>query len=361
MTGTASPAILISPCGLPGRNGVWDHVEVLAPRIEQNLGKKLLRIGVTPGKPFEIPGVTTVSRTDQAGLAKILQEFIGPGSRVVLHYVGFGYEVHNYPFYLGRVLGSLKSRMSFDLTTVFHELSAGGPPWKREFYTWPFQRAAWTQIARLSDRVFTSTLFKAQQLERVCRLVSLYPIFSSVGEPLNVPPLHKRRNRALLFGLSGLRARMISSPEFVAAVRALDLKEVLEVNGDHRAFCSLPGLKWTSTPPMSPDELDAELLDSRAGLLLYPPALLTKSGTFAAYAAHGMLTVVIPDGRHEPYVVEPNIHYALAPLRDVSAENLQRIADHAYSWYQERQSVTVATELHTQWLSAREVGLATAI
>lgn len=252
---------------------------------------------------------------------------------VLLHYAGYGYQPRGCPTRLVARLRSWKRRGGGRLLTVFHEVYAGGPPWRSSFWLSPLQRRLAAEVARLSDGMVVSLEVYRRLLLRLVpeKAVEVLPVFSTVGEPAAVPPLAERRRRLVVFGGPGARARAYGqlAPCLAAACRALGIEEICDVGAG--AATMPPGLAVRRLGEMAAPGLSELLLGSFAGFSTYPPPFLGKSTAFAAYCAHGLLPVCAPTA---PGEADPSLPPFWPAAADVApAPALQETADRARAWY----------------------------
>ncbi len=215
---------------------------------------------------------------------------------ILLHYANYGYARRGCP--AGLVAGLERwraARAGGRLVTVFHEVYASGPPWRSSFWLNPWQRRLAARLAALSDRVLTPLGLYAGLLGRLAPgvRVAVLPVFSTVGEPAEMPEAGGRPPALAVFGGAGVRGRAYGEwrPSLAAACRELGIEEILDVGPDAGAPGSLDGLPVRRLGVLPEAAAGAALLAARAGFLAYPPRFLAKSTIFAAYCAHGLLPV----------------------------------------------------------------------
>jgi hypothetical protein len=107
-------------------------------------------------------------------------------SRILLHYVNYGFQKRGVPFHLVSLLRKLQAQAGGKVVTVFHELYASGPPWRSAFWLRPLQKRLAKAIARLSDVCIVSNQNFQRELKQmvpgVC--MAVHPIPSALGEPV---------------------------------------------------------------------------------------------------------------------------------------------------------------------------------
>jgi hypothetical protein len=236
-------------------------------------------------------GISTHFLTAEGGgLARRLEA--AEGDALLLHYANYGYQSRGCPFWLPGALRRCRRR----LVTVFHEVYATGPPWRSSFWTQPFQRRIAAAVARTSGALVTSLDLYVRRIgpEAAPEKTWVTPVFSTVGEPREIPPLRSRARRMVIFGGRGARSRAYGEMrgDLAAACRALAVEEIADVGPPlERAEESVDGVpvRWRGVLPAA--EVSALLCDSLAGFVAYPAFFLPKSTIFAAYCAHGVLPV----------------------------------------------------------------------
>jgi hypothetical protein len=277
-------------------------------------------VQIVPELPPAIGGVAGYAAALAGALepAGLVTRFLAPGTlardgrrlerelageeTVLLHYANYGYARRGCP--AGLVAGLERWRAARTgrgarggrrLVTVFHEVYASGPPWRSSFWLNPWQRRLAARLAALSDRVLTPLGLYAGLLGRLAPgvRVAVLPVFSTIGEPAEMPEAGGRPPALAVFGGAGARGRAYGEwrPSLAAACRELGIEEILDVGPDAGAPGSLDGLPVRRLGVLPEAEAGAALLAARAGFLAYPPRFLAKSTIFAAYCAHGLLPV----------------------------------------------------------------------
>jgi hypothetical protein len=235
-------------------------------------------------------GISTCFLTaEEGGLAQRLER--AEADAVLLHYANYGYQRRGCPFWLPGAL-----RRCRRLVTVFHEVYATGPPWRSSFWTQPFQRRIAAAVARTSDALITSLDLYVRRIGRAAAPEKTWvtPVFSTVGEPREAPPLSSRARRMVIFGGRGARSRAYGEMrrELAGACRALAIEEIVDVGPPlERTEDSVDGVPVRRCGLLPAAEVGALLCDSLAGFVAYPAFFLPKSTIFAAYCAHGVLPV----------------------------------------------------------------------
>ena len=285
--------------------------------------------------PADLPGAP-IGRRSRAALAR---QLTASGAGVVLlHYVNYGYERRGCPRWLvGGVARWRAGAPGRRLVTYFHEVYAGGPPWRSSFWASPLQRRLAARLLRASDAAATSLPLYGRILARwrPSPPVVVTPVFSTVGEPASVPPLDERRPRTMLvFGGAGNRRRAYGElrEALTAACRALAIAEILDVGPPLPELPSLlDGVRVRALGTLPEAEVSGILLRSYAGFLGYPPPFLAKSTVFAAYCAHGLIPVCAWARRRGGPADELPPYWQ--PGREPAPSDPASLAARARAWY----------------------------
>lgn len=351
----SSPRLIaIVPRVAPLMDGVGDYALALARELRAEFAIETSFVVTDPvwtGDQVEGFAVHRLPDHTPDELLKALPQGI-PGT-VLLHYEGYAYAKRGCPAWLIETLERWhRPSTGHMLLTIFHELYATGPPWTSSFWLSRQQRNLVGRLARLSDQNLTSPLLYAQRLKEMGNSAESLPVFSSIGEPSQKPPtLASRRRRIVVFGTGGRRLQVYrrSSENLVRICGELAIEEIWDIGRESDSY-PVPdiGVPVIECGEMSGPEVSKILLDSVAGVIDYPADMLSKSTIFAAYCAHRMLPLVAGYGSAEASDgLTFGAQYQLVnDPRKLSMSSAQRIADHAFDWYQTH---TLAT--HTQRLA----------
>jgi hypothetical protein len=189
--------------------------------------------------------------------------------------------------------------------TFFHELYANGWPWQRVYWKSSLQRRIATVIARASDSILTNRKESATWLERATNrpigTIKHLPVPSNIGEPSIIPAYFARPLQAVIFGNARHKARLMTghSATSIAAIcnkigitRIVNIGSRIEIDKKKFAHSSIEVVHLGF---LDSREASDEFLRSRCGFFDYFPNSLSKSGSLAAMASHGV--AVIPSGR----------------------------------------------------------------
>ena len=275
---------------------------------------------------------------------------------VLLHYVGYGYAKRGCPVWLVKALEEWKRQNEKPrLVTMFHEIAASGPIWSSSFWLSGLQKNLAERLASLSDRLVTSKQLYAQILEKISQgkhtSIHTLPVFSTVGEPIEIPELQYRQRNLVVFGSAATRSRayLKSQKTIEAACNLFQLEKILDIGTPvEESPDSIGSTPLVVMGRLQPQQISDTLLNSFSGFLNYSPNFLGKSTIFAAYSSHGILA--IQDGiivNKDFYDgIQSSIHY-LSSMEFLSSNNistshytkfnsiisLQTVATNAYQWY----------------------------
>jgi hypothetical protein len=262
---------------------------------------------------------------------------------VILQFSGYGYQKRGVPLWLAQGLRIWSRRAGrVPLVTIFHELYATGRPWQSAFWVSRLQKQIARNILHLSSAAITPIGLYCKQLSewrdgRATQITAM-PVFSNVGEPGCGPAPCTRIATAVVFGLAGVEDRLfgIFRPDMERIVAALGIKKIFDVGP---RFSSLPrtlaGALVISKGVLSQDAVSELLQSTRFGFVAYPLDFLGKSGAFAAYAAHGVVPIVLSDKPGAFDGLQPAQHF-LDGLRlgtGAGANDLAVIQRKLFAWY----------------------------
>ncbi|CAN5151701.1 hypothetical protein BH20VER2_BH20VER2_02170 [soil metagenome] len=310
--------VIVTPELTPGGGGVGDYTLRV---LEQWEG---LVAPVFPESPAELPA--------QDG-------------RLLVQYSAYGFDRFGYPRGLLRALRDWKQNGGGRLVIMFHEIWSFWP-WLNK--NWIVQAAHRRDLRKLLphvDAIFTSTASQAEHLRRLASgvKVEVLPVGSNV-RVVQPQESTRRRGAAVLFGLQGSRARALRAlgDELQALAAAQKITRLTTAGGggvdEEREI--LRELRfadgWVQRGALPEAEISALLAGASFGISAQDELSITKSGTFMAYAAHG-LNIVSPAAG--PARAEP-LCWATHPqeLRQgISDAELAARAAHLREW-QERTS-----------------------
>ena len=217
---------------------------------------------------------------------------------LVVQYSGYGYDPSGAPEWLADALECRPRRFAAArIVTMFHELYATGPIWRRAFWQSPRQRRLATRLARLSDELMTNRLASAAWLEqssgRPTVSVSYLPVASNVGEPATITPWERREPLAIAFGSARFKRPFFQgrgARDTAELCRKLRIETILSI-GPHAnwsdAVFRRAGIKVLNTGYLPASEVSERMAAARLALVDYFPEYYAKSSVLAAAAANG--------------------------------------------------------------------------
>jgi hypothetical protein len=262
---------------------------------------------------------------------------------VVLHLSGYGYQKRGVPVWLPQGLRIWSRRAGrVPLLTIFHELYATGRPWQSAFWVSPLQKQIARSILNLSSAAITPTDLYSERLSKWgdgdAIKITAMPVFSNVGEPGCGSAPCERAAAAVVFGLAGVEDRIFGTYRFEIEriISALGIEKILDVgprfSSMPRTFAGAPVISKGVLPQGAVSEL---LQRARFGFVAYPLDFIGKSGVFAAYAAHGVIPIVLSDKQGAFDGLQPARHFLdglrLGTVADV--QDLASIQSELFSWY----------------------------
>lgn len=230
---------------------------------------------------------------------------------VILHYVNYGYQERGVPLQLRKFSRLVRNRLRGRWITMFHELYASGAPWKSAFWLRPFQVKIARDIIDVSDVCFVSNEVIKDEILRYDshKQIRLRPIMSNLGEPavddLNERPL---RNWAICGGATLIMRSLRAFAVMQKRIPQIYFPERLEVIGGWRDEMisdflgqiekATPGLSCRYNPETTEARASEILQECSFGWLDYFggqrmwPGMIFKSGSFAAFCAHGIIPIL---------------------------------------------------------------------
>ncbi len=214
------------------------------------------------------------------------------GGRVLVQYSAYGFDRRGYPRRLLRELLDWRKRTGGCLVVMVHEIWSLCAPWNRNFLRQQLHRRALLRLVAAADATFTTTTDQARRLGSSAE-------FLPVGTTIGVHPGaegSRAPGAAVLFGLQGSRLRALRTMhQDLHALAAAGRLARLTTCGagldpeETRLLRALPLADGFAQRGALPEvEVSRELAGASFGVLGLDALSLTKSGTFMAYAAHGL-------------------------------------------------------------------------
>lgn len=332
----------------PAVGGVADYTAILSRRVTDESGSvepAYVRTGWKDGPTPDVkyPVVDLAGQCSTSALVgAILKLYRETGGRavVLLQYSGYGYAKRGAPLWLARGLRRVCGDDGVPLITMFHEISASGPIWTSAFWVTPLQQWIARQLVKLSERVFVNRPGGVTQLQQWASepsTVTFQPVFSNVGEPDTRTPLDRRDRYAVVFCGQQEKDTLYSRPGFLSRVldagqvdRLVDIGPRPEHVPDLEVQYEIKGIQPA-------EQVSRWLAGARLGFAHRRIDLLTKSGVVAAYLAHGVPPVVLPNGsaEHTP-VLSRGTHYTTLEQAEAESIDWEDLSREGYTWYREQ-------------------------
>jgi hypothetical protein len=190
--------------------------------------------------------------------------------------------------------------------------------------------------------------------------VAHIPVFSNIGEPGKGRAPLQRPATAVVFGLAGVEDRIYGMywAKLEPILSNLGVTKVFDVgprfSSKLRALPTIPIISKGTLPASALSEL---LQETRFGLIAYSVEAIGKSGVFAAYAAHGVVPVVLAEKRQACDGLEPDRHFidGLRLNADHDASSLAAVQQELYSWYAPHSAKAQTVYLHQLIRSVSDV------
>jgi hypothetical protein len=355
----------------PSINGLGDYAFNLAGQLRKYYQIETIFIvgdrnwqGSTAIEDFPIQKVETASAEALLYLLSTNgnQSVSSQKVSVLLHYVGYGYAQRGCPVWLVKALERWKAKNTNSrLVTMFHEVYASGYflPWTSAFWLSPLQKSLASRLAEISDRCLTSKESYAEILYQLARVklgsITSLPVFSNIGEPDYVPPLAKRSRRLVVFGHRNSRSQVYQQcrTALESTCQALKIEEIYDIGiPTDLELSTINGIPVVEKGVTESTEISKILLDSVAGFLnVPPPAYLAKSGIFAAYCAHKLISCMTSYSQVPIDGLQGGKHYWSTSDQDRQlCLNLgQEIVDNAYAWYQNH-NLSIQSKIFANYL-----------
>lgn len=224
-----------------------------------------------------------------------------PAGTVLVQYSPYGFDWLGYPRWLINGLLQWKSHAGGSLIVMFHEIWTFWPIWNKNRLLQYLHRRDVRRLLRSADFVFTSTASQAEHLKALhpgCS-IQVLPVGSNIRR-VRSGDGERERGLAVLFGLQSSRIRVLQKME--NGLRSLAATERLKKivttgsggtrKGDDEELALLLRLElaggFEQRGPLPEEKVSDLLSTSEFGIAVQTELSITKSGTFMAYAAHGL-------------------------------------------------------------------------
>jgi hypothetical protein len=330
-------------------NGVADYALALARALRADKGVNSVFLSGTPSgdaMPVEDDWKTVcVPKRKAQILADTIQLLSAETNAraVVLHYSGYGYQKRGVPVWLAQGL-RIWSRCAgrVPLLTIFHELYATGRFWQSSFWLSSIQKQIVRGLLNVSSAAVTPTDLYSKRLlglrEDSSIKITVMPVFSNVGESGCGSAPCARSGTAVVFGLAGTEHGIFGTyrSQTERVISALGIETIFDVGPRLSPMpCTFAGALVISKGVL-PQRAVSELFQhARFGFVVYPLDFIGKSGVLAAYAAHGVVPIVLSEKQGTFDGLQPARHF-LDGLRlgtGADANKLASIQYELWRWY----------------------------
>ena len=249
---------------------------------------------------------------------------------------------------------------------MFHEIWTFWPLLNKNRLVQRLHRADIRKLITVADAVFTSTPSQAEHLMELAptTAIQVLPVGSNI-RPLSNLGLGRAAGVAVLFGLQGsrIKALQVMQNDLRALARGNVINKVITLGGgneadreEHALLSELnlaEGFEMRGALPEA--DVSTQLSTAAFALSAQDELSLQKSGTFMAYAAHGM-NIISPAA--DPMAPEPLCWLTRAAdlLEGVPTSELKEHAANLRAW-QERTSSW--REIADRFAEALQLGEAT--
>lgn len=353
--------IQIVPIRRTEPEGVGHYARILAEKlaitgVETIFIAPPLRDGETKSKDA-FKTIYCKNRTQNALLEALTIATAGQNIPILLHASAYGYQKRGIPFWLVGGLRIFLQKKPTVMVTYFHELFAQNlDPRHSSFWLGRLQKYIAKNIQTLSTKSFTSNAQYAKHLRCWQKKTGIeplkLPVFSTVGEPDDVPPFLERDNTLVIFGRKDARKDLFSRyrNDLGRLIVEVGIDNIVDIGAP---LAELPddiaGRKLQKMGFLEAHMISKIMTHSRYGALAYPADLLCKSTIFAAHAAHGQTTFVFSKNvasKLDNLCVNGNYIQGNSeqyPTQEVIANCSNNVLD----WYNEHRSENAATILKT--------------
>ena len=266
-----------------------------------------------------------------------------PIETLVLHYVGYAYDLNGTPNWLPGALENWKRRNpNARLTVMFHEVWAPGPFWRKHFWFLGRAKTIARELLKIGDRWITSCEDYHGRLLSVgadAQKGLILPVASNIepaqaidfsknwplkdGKKLKIAVFGQENTRVTALGRHQNLLKILVEREMIEEITILGRAPRSEsVKTQMNALQNRigPSKLWKTAYDLENAALSRLLAAHDAGLVKDASIRVTKSGVFAALCAHGVTPICvgeIPDFQNEKQPFLPNFDASPTLCADV--------------------------------------------
>ncbi|HEX8678388.1 MAG TPA: hypothetical protein VF683_00385, partial [Chthoniobacterales bacterium] len=288
---------VVIPEATRGAGGLADY----ALRVAEEWGSGVARTFVTPeseasseASPFPLRRIACSAEALRAALP-------AEAGRVLLHYSAYGFDAWGYPRWLLHEIGRWKQQAGGILVVMLHEIWTFWPVLNKNYLVQQLHRRDLRKLISAADAVFTSTASQAEHLRALDAraAIGVLPVGSNIAVH-HSGDRERIRGLAVVFGLQASRIRTLERMQ--RDVQALAANGVIlrivtcgagsnsEAEARERDLLGTFGLKdgFAQRGQLAEPEVSQLLSEADLAISSQDELSLTKSGTFMAYASHGL-------------------------------------------------------------------------
>lgn len=299
----------------------------------------------------------------QKGLLEALETL--PVDTLILHYVGYAYHPKGIPLWLPVALKQWKAaHPQKQLVIMFHELWAGGPPWRSCFWVMPKAKSIVADLAGASDFWVTSCGYYFDKIVEVGGRKSqgaVIPIATGIepDAPIDFqrpwPLFNGGQLKIAVFGLASTRNSALSVHTDLLRELCKEGKvECISLLGQsprhEKQSAQLEALiakiggdsVWHRAYDLSPPEVSALLRQHDVGIVKEKQDFLNKSSVFAVLCSHGVLPICSPSKTanktlDSPFLIDSGVRECSLQLQDKNTieekkRKLETVATTSLTW-----------------------------
>jgi len=358
--------IQVVPQLKPAACGVTDHALSLAQELEAGYGIDTAFAVLNSTEPCDCRFERVDCKPQQLVEAcKSLSK--GQPGALLVHYSGYGYSANGAPVSLADALRQVRRNGQFRIGVYFHELYATGMPWTSAFWYTHRQRQVARRIAGECDLIATNLTRHADWLERkptrgAMNPIHRLPVFSNVGESVEIAPMSGRRPAMAVFGLPSTRQKSYKRlSRLKRMLNSLGIEEILDIGPGCDAPSSLSGIPVRRVGVLAAAELGSLLSQSMCGFVPHLPFVVAKSGIFAGLCAHGTIPVLAESFTQDEDGLRDGVHLISPRTTKASLDaGLENCSRAAWNWYLGHR-VNVHAATYSRWLVQLPTGAETEV
>lgn len=342
--------IQVVPQLKPAACGVSDHAISLAHELEAGFGIDTAFVVLNSTEPCDSSFPKVYCKPAQLVEACNSLSKGQPGA-LLIHYSGYGYSPDGAPFSLAEAIKQARRNRQFRIGAYIHELYANGRPWTSAFWYSHRQRQVVRRIARECDMIATNLNSQADWIDREIgeggdTPIQRLPVFSNVGESVEIQGMRARRPAMTVIGLPHTRQESYKRLARLGnLLSGLGIEEIVDIGSECNAPTTLSGIPVRRVGVLAAADLGNMLAKSMFGFVPYSWFSLAKSGIFAGLCAHGAIPVIAESFAKEVDGLTDGIQM-ISPrtAKAAASAGLERCSREAWNWYsRHRLSVHAAT------------------